>query len=182
MSGSIQSELWNTDLSQKKNVSHPERVFLKKKKIYKFLFFFFFFYYEHFEFSIMWRVWILLPRAMRFVGRKKSSQNTPLYINAINFYTIRTPLSFLSPLENMLMEGVHPGDVKIGPFQTTQTVVKFLLKTEAYFFSLRFSLKRLSFWLYSLHSPASQGHFLQHFTLVVISSPSVSGRRRDSWK
>lgn len=179
MSGSIQNELWNTDLSQKKNVSHPERVFLKKKKIYKFLFFF---TMNILNFPLCEGSEVFCQEQWDLWEGKKNSQNTPLYINAINFYTIRTPLSFLSPLENMLMEGVHPGDVKIGPFQTTQTVVKFLLKTEAYFFSLRFSLKRLSFWLYSLHSPASQGHFLQHFTLVVISSPSVSGRRRDSWK
>lgn len=111
---------------------------------------------------------------------KKKLTNTPLCINSINFYTIRTHIS--SPCTNRKhADGGNPSRIcQNRTFSNNSDSLKFLLKTEAYFFSLRFSLKRLSFCLYSLPNPTFQGHFLQRLTLVVVISPlSVAGRGKD---
>lgn len=56
-------------------------------------------------------------------GREKKAHKTPLCISIPLISTqLERLLVFSAPLESMLTDGVRPGYVKTGPFQTISTI------------------------------------------------------------
>lgn len=108
---------------------------------------------------------------------KKSSQNTSLYINSINFYTIRMPVSFLCTTGKHADRGspswICQNRTLSKQFQQFQ--VSSLKQHLIIFFSSEISLKEIEhLTVLTPYSRAFQGDFLQHFPLVVLPCLSVS--------
>lgn len=87
-------------------------------------------------------------------------------------------LAALVPTESMLMDRLHPGYVKIGPFPNNSDNLKFLLETEAYVFLLDIPLGGLA--SDSTHSTSLhlRGMLFSTSPSVVISSLPGTWRRK----